>query len=158
MPTPRAPHVHLSIVALACLVTGCATMAPPATPELDARAKSFAVAQGKANIYLYRNENLSADAMGVSVNGKEAGATGRSTYFLWEVDPGTYDISADAANTSAARIVAEPGKSYYVWQQVRVDRRLFFLDIVIAGSDLHAVDDETGRWGVSECTRLQSRL
>ena len=158
MPRPHTPHVQLSIVALAFLVTGCATMAPPATPEMDAHAKSFIVAQGKANIYLYRNENLSADAMGVSVNSKEAGATGRSTYFLWEVDPGTYDITADAANTLAAHIVAEPGKSYYVWQQVRVDRRLFLLDIVIAGSDLHVVDDETGRWGVSECTRLQSRL
>jgi hypothetical protein len=125
---------------------------------MDAHAKSFIVAEGKANIYLYRNENLSADAMKIFVNGKEVGATGRSTYFLWEVDPGTYNISADAANTSTARIVAEPGKSYYVWQQVRVDRSLFLLGIVIAGSDLHVVGDETGRWGVSECTRLQSLL
>ena len=158
MPSPHAPHVQLSIAALAFLVTGCATMAPPATPEMDAHAKLFIVAQGKANIYLYRNENLSADAMRISVNGKEVGATGRSTYFLWEVDPGTYDIGADTANTSTAHIVAEPGKSYYVWQQVKVDRRFFPLGIVIAGSDLHVVGDETGRWGVSECTRLESGL
>lgn len=158
MPRTHARHVQLSIVALAFLVTGCATMAPPATPEMDAHAKSFIVAEGKANIYLYRNENLSADAMRIFVNGKEVGATGRSTYFLWEVDPGTYNISADAANTSTARIVAEPGKSYYVWQQVRVDRSLFLLGIVSAGSDLQVVGDETGRWGVSECTRLQSLL
>jgi len=158
MPSPSAPQVQLSIVALVLLVTGCATTAPQATPEMDARAKSFTVAQGKANIYLYRNENLSADPMSVSVNGKQAGATGRSTYFLWEVDPGTYDISADVANTATAHIVAESGKSYYVWQQIKVDRRWFLLGIVTAGSDLRVVDDVTGRWGVSECTRLQSRL
>src|SRR5271169_7052192 len=104
MPNLNTPHLGFSIIALVFLVAGCATMAPPATSEAGARAKSFAVAQGKANIYLYRNENLSADAMRVSVNGKEAGATGRSTYFLWEVDPGTYDLSADATNASTARI------------------------------------------------------
>jgi hypothetical protein len=158
MPILNTPRARFRIIALACLVAGCATMPPPATSEMDARGKSFAVAQGKANIYLYRNENLSAETMRVSVNSKAAGATGRATYFLWEVDPGIYDISADSENTSNVRIVAEPGKSYYIWQEVKIDRRFFLLGIVIAGSDLHVVDDDTGRWGVSECTRIQSRL
>lgn len=149
-------HVRFPIIALAYLVTGCAPMASPATSEMDARGRSFAVAEGKANIYLYRNENLSAETMRVSINGKAAGATGRATYFLWEVDPGVYDISAGSENTSNVHIVAEPGKSYYIWQEVTIDRRFFLLGIVIAGSNLHVVDDDTGRWGVSECTRLQS--
>ncbi len=148
----------LALIALACLIAGCATIGPPTAPEADAHGKSFTVAQGKANIYLYRNENLSADALTVSVNGKPAGATGRSTYILWEVDPGTYDISAGSGAASTAHIVAEPGKSYYIWQQVRIDRSFYLLGIVIAGSDLHVVSDETGRWGVSECTRIQSAL
>ena len=152
------PHETFPAIALACLVAGCATLAPPTTPELDGRGKSFTVAQGKANIYLYRNQNLSADAMSVSVNGTAAGATGRATYFLWELDPGTYDVSADTGNKSSIRIDAQPGKSYYIWQEVTIDRRFFLLGIVIAGSDLHLVDDTTGRWGVSECTRIQSRL
>src|SRR5208282_3753021 len=130
---------RLSVIALACLITGCATIGPPTAAEVDARGKSFSVAQGKANIYLYRNENLSADALRVSVNGKPAGATGRSTYILWEVDPGTYDISAGSAAASTAHIVAEPGKSYYIWQQVTIDRSFYLLGIVIAGSDLHVV-------------------
>jgi hypothetical protein len=158
MPNLKTRFVTFTLVALTWLVTGCATTAPSATSEMDVRGKSFTVAQGKANIYLYRNENLSAEALRVSVNGKAAGATGRATYILWEVDPGTYDISADSAHASTARIVAQPGKSYYIWQQVTIDRSLFLLGIVTAGSDLHVVNEETGRWGVSECTRIQSQL
>jgi hypothetical protein len=158
MASLNAPCVRFSFIALACLVVGCATIGPPATPELDTSGKSFTVAPGKANIYVYRNENLSAEAMRVYVNGKAAGATGRATYILWEVDPGTYDISSGSAVTSAAHIVAEPGKSYYIWQQVTIDRSLYLFGIVIPGSDLHVVNDETGRWGVSECTRIQSAL
>jgi hypothetical protein len=154
----NAPRQTFPAIALACLVAGCATLAPPTTPELDGHGKSFTVAQGKANIYLYRNQNLSADALRVSVNGAAAGATGRSTYFLWEVDPGTYDISTDSGNGPTVHVNAEPGRSYFIWQEVTIDRRFFLLGIVIAGSDLHLVDDTTGRWGVSECTRLQSRL
>ena len=154
MPNLIASHARCSIIALACWVAGCASLTPPAISEMDARGKSFTVAAGKANIYLYRNQNLSADALRVSVNGKTAGATGRATYFLWEVDPGTYDIGA--GSTSNTRIVAEAGKSYYIWQEVKIDRRFFLLGIVMAGSDLHVVDEDTGRWGVSECTRLSS--
>ena len=156
MPRLNSPQGRLPLIALACLVAGC--VAPPTAPEMDARGKSFAAAQGKANIYLYRNDNLSAEALKVSVNGKDAGATGRATYFLWEVEPGTYDISAGSGNSSNVHIVAEPGKSYYVWQEVKLDRRLFLLDIVTAGSNLHTVDNTTGQWGVSECTRIQSLL
>lgn len=47
--------------------------------------------------------------MKVSINGKEAGATMRATYFLWEVDPGTYKITSEAENTSDVSIVAEAG-------------------------------------------------
>ena len=127
-------------------------MAPVAAPEMDARGKSFAVTQGKANIYLYRNENLGgAVAMKVSLNGKEAGATGRATYFLWEVDPGIYQITSESENTSNVRIVAEPGESYYVWQEVK-------WGLVVARNALHVVDDETGRRGVSECALVESKL
>jgi uncharacterized protein (UPF0333 family) len=152
MPTSPIRGIAIAAVLLCvCILAGCA-MAPVASSEMDARAKSFAVAPGKANIYLYRNENLGgAVTMKVSVNGKEAGATGRATYFLWEVDPGTYEISSESENASSVRIVAEAGKSYYVWQEVKIG-------LVVARNALHAVDDETGRKGVSECARLQSKL
>ena len=89
----------------------------------------------RANVPLYRNDNLSAEALKVYVNGKDAGATGRATYFLWEVEPGTYDISAGSGNSSNVHLITQPGKSYYVWQEVKLDRRLFLLDIVTAGSN-----------------------
>lgn len=154
----RLRRIAVAIVLLCvCFMAGCA-VAPVATREMDARGRSFTVAEGKANIYLYRNENLSASPMQIFVNGAEAGATGRATYLLWEVDPGAYDISSGSDNTSSVRIVAEAGKSYYVWQMVKLDRRLVLLDIVIARSELHIVDEDMGRWGVSECSRVQSKL
>lgn len=151
-------YPRLALLALVCLLAGCTT-APPATPAMDTQGKSFAVAPGKANIYLYRNENIGGSSpMTVSINGNAAGATGRATYFLWQVDPGTYDISSKAENTSTVRVVAEAGKSYYVWQAVQLDRRFYLLGVVLARSELQLVDDETGRWGVQECTRLRSAL
>jgi len=158
MPSLYAPHGRLPMLALACLVSGCATLAPATTAEVDMHGKSFTVAPGKASIYLYRNDNLSAAALEVSVNGEDAGATGRATYFLWEVEPGTYEISTGSESSSNARIVVEAGKAYYIWQEVVLDRSLFLLDIVIAGSALHVVDANTGQWGVSECTRIQSSM
>lgn len=157
MPT-QIRCIPITVVLLcACFIAGCA-VAPFAGSAMDAQGKSFSVDRGKANIYLYRNQNLSADPLPVSVNGTGAGATGRATYFLWQVDPGTYDISAGSDNTAAVHIVAEGGKSYYVWQEVKLDRSLFLLDIVVAKSDLRVVDEEIGRVGVSECNRLQSKL
>lgn len=42
-----------------------------ASPEYDARAKSFSVKPGKANIYVYRNESMGAIAkMPITLNGR----------------------------------------------------------------------------------------
>lgn len=133
------------------LVTGCASV-PMTSSDDDAKAKSFTVRSGKANIYLYRNEVFGAALkMTVSVNGKVAGQTASKTYFLWEVDPGIYDISSIAENTSTVKLIAEAGKSYFIWQEMK-------MGLFAARSELKQVDDDTGRKAVAECTRVQSSL
>jgi hypothetical protein len=146
MPYQNGPYLRLASVALACLVTGCATPTPSATSETDARGRLSTVAQDKANLYLYRDPKIKvAVTTKLAVNGKEVEATKRTTCGHWEVSPGTYDISSESASASTVRIVAEAGKSYYVWQDVKVSA------IGLPTNELHVVDADTGRRGVMAC-------
>ena len=58
--------------------------------------------------------------MTVSLNGKVAGQTGPQTYFVWEVDPGSHEIASHTENVSTLKLTTEAGKTYYVWQEVKM--------------------------------------
>jgi hypothetical protein len=140
-----------ALLLLTSLISGCASV-PMAAMDEDAKGKSFAVREGKANIYVYRNESFGgAIPIAVALNGRVAGQTGPKTYFLFEVDPGAQEVSSIAENTSALKLNTEPGKSYFVWQEVK-------MGLWMPRSLLQQVDDETGRKGVSECRRAQSNF
>jgi hypothetical protein len=143
----------LSLVPLcaALLMSGCASVSMMQAED-DSRGKSFAAEKDKANIYLYRNETFGAAIkMPVTVNGKLAGQTASKTYFLWQVAPGTYDIGSVTGNSSTVKLMVEGGKSYYVWQEVK-------MGMFQAGSELKQVDEDTGRKGVLECSRAESAI
>jgi hypothetical protein len=145
------PYLSFAIVALACFITGCATPTPSATSDMDARPKSSTVAQDtdKANLYLYRDPKIRVPVTTkLSVNGKVVEATIRTQCGHWEVNPGTYDIRSDSESASTVHIIAEAGKSYYVWQEVKVGATLD------ATNELHVVDEDTGRRGVLACWRF----
>jgi hypothetical protein len=134
---------------LALLLTGCASV-PMASDAEDGAAKTFAVKPDRANVYVYRNETFGAAIpMTVSINGRVAGQTGPQTYFMWEVEPGLHEIGSHAETVSTIQLNAQPGKSYYVWQEVK-------MGVFMARSLLQQVDEETGRKGVLECKRAQS--
>jgi len=148
MSYPTRSYLRFASVALACVITGCTTPTPSATSESDARGRLSTVAQDKANLYLYRDPKIKvAVTTKLSVNGKEVEATKRTTCGHWEVNPGTYDISSESSSASSVRIVAESGKSYYVWQEVKVPLAGYGFPI----DELHVVDDDTGRRGVMAC-------
>lgn len=129
------------------LATGCASM-PMASPQADQQAKQFQAPPDRALIYLYRNELFGAAIpMSVSFDGQMAGQTGPKTYFMWEVDSGPHHLSSHAENVSTVVIDATPGKTYYVWQEVK-------MGLFMARSQLQQVDEDTGRAGVMECKRL----
>ncbi len=137
------------LLTLALLVTGCASV-PMASLEDDAQAKRFAAKPDKSSIYVYRNESFgSAIPMTVSLDGKVAGQTGPQTYYLWEVSPGSHEIASHAEDVSTLKLNTEPGKAYYVWQEVK-------MGLWMARSLLQQVDEEAGRKGVLECKRAQS--
>lgn len=136
---------------LASIISGCASV-PMTSMEEDARAKSYAVPAGKSSIYLYRNETFGgAIPLTVAVDGKVAGQTGPMTYFLWDVAPGLHELSSLSENTSTLKLNTEEGKTYFVWQEVK-------MGMWTARSLLQEVDAETGRKGVAECKRAQSNF
>ena len=129
----------------AALISGCASV-PIASMDEDAKAKTFATADGKSNIYVYRDESFGgAIPMTVALDGKVAGQTGPKTYFLFVVDPGPHEVSSLAENNSILKLNAEAGKSYFIWQEVK-------MGILYARTKLNLVDEEEGKEGVLETT------
>jgi hypothetical protein len=141
--------IYLIPVLFMLLATGCATV-PMASMDSDTTAKTFALKKDKSSIYLYRNELISGGVtMTVSLDGRVVGQTGPKTYFLLEVAPGLHEISSVSENVSTLNLNTEAGKSYYVWQEVK-------MGLWKARSVLQQVDGETGRKGVTECKLAQS--
>jgi hypothetical protein len=137
------------LFAAAVLATGCASV-PMANVERDNAAKTFAVAPGQANIYVYRNESMGAAVkMDVELNGKPVGQTAAKTYLALGVAPGRHTLVSKAENDSALDIVAEPGKNYFVWQEVK-------MGLLYARNKLQIVDEPTGRAGVAECSLVET--
>jgi hypothetical protein len=143
--------LYLLPALLLLLLGGCASV-PMTSPEEDKVAKSFTVKKDKSSIYLYRNESFGgAILMTVTLDGKVAGQTGPETYYLWEVEPGEHEITSVTENTATLKITTEPGKAYYVWQEVK-------MGMFMARSLLHQVDEKAGREGVMECKRAISKI
>ena len=133
---------------LVATVSGCASV-PMASVDEDAKAKTFSVQPGKANIYLFRDEVMGA-AVGVPVmlNGKMAGKTSSKSYFMWEVSPGDYELMSVAENTSTVRVRAQAGRSYYVWQEIK-------MGLFQPRTELQEVDEQRGKAGVTASSRIQ---
>jgi hypothetical protein len=141
----------VAMLMVVSLLAGCATV-PMASLDLDMKAKSFVVPEGKSSIYLYRNESFGgAIVFTVALDGKVAGQTGPQTYFVWHVDPGPHEVSSMSENVSTLKLEAQAGRPYFIWQEVK-------MGMWSARSLLQQVDDETGRKGVSECKLAQSNF
>ena len=138
----------LSAVIAAALISGCASV-PMASPEADAKAKTFQTVPTKANIYIYRNESLGAAIkMPVLLDNQIAGDTGANTYILKTVEPGSHVVVSKTENDATLTVDAAAGKNYFVWQEVK-------MGAFSARSQLHLVDEATGKAAVNECKLVQ---
>lgn len=136
-------------VILVMLLSACASV-PMAPMEQDAKAKTFMTPPDRATLYIYRNESMGgAVPMTVSVNGRMVGQTAAKTYFHFNVVPGVYDIESHAENTSTLTLTTQAGKSYFVWQEVK-------MGLWMARSLLQLMDEKTGRAGVMESKLINS--
>jgi len=135
-------------LSIAICVSGCASV-PMATPEADAIAKQFVVDPAKANIYVYRSETMGAAVkMPVLIDNVSVGDTAAKTYIYRQVTPGEHVITSKTENDATLSVNAEPGRNYFVWQEVK-------MGAFAARSALHLVDESKGHEGVAECKLVQ---
>lgn len=135
----------LLLLAVCAIGLGGCTSIPLGSPVDDLRAKSAAVTPGMAQIFVYRYESLGfAVPITVKLDGRAGGRTVGQTYVMWEVEPGLHEVSSHAEGASAVSLNVESGKSYFIWQEVKVG-------LWKARSSLHQVNEETGRKYLAEC-------
>jgi hypothetical protein len=138
------------LLGVAACLAGCAT-SPFAPPKSDTQAKLMLPVEGKAVIYLFRNDPPSAPwPIRVTLDGKDMGETGAQTYFRWEVSPGQHIVISYAEEWSGLAIDAEPGHMYYVWQDIHMG---FFQPT----TELRLVDRITAEINLRSCYLLQSK-
>jgi hypothetical protein len=143
----KAMFAAAAVAALA----GCASV-PMESLELDAKAKAFVPLPDKAALYIYRNETFGAAVpMNLSINGRNIGQSASKTYFQFNLVPGRYSVESTAENVAELKLQMEPGKNYFVWQEVK-------MGMWMARSQLHQVDEATGRAGVQESKLATARL
>jgi hypothetical protein len=135
-------------VAAVLLISGCASV-PMASPEADASAKTYQADPSKASIYIYRNEVFGAAVkMPVLLNNVLVGDTTSKTYIFRQVDPGTHVITSKTEKDVTLSLDVQAGNNYFVWQEVK-------MGAFAARSQLHLVDEATGKAGVAECKLVQ---
>lgn len=140
--------IFLAALVASVFSAGCASV-PIAPKEKDNVAKTFAPTPGRSQIYVYRNESLGgALPMTVAVDGKVLGRTGPKTYLWWEGEPGDHTVASHTENLSELNVKTEPGKLYFVWQEVK-------MGVWAARSLLQLVDEPTGKTAVMECELAQ---
>jgi len=132
--------------------TGCASV--PMMPDADdLAAKAFsAPPAAQAQVFVYRNESMGgAVKLGVLLDGFLVGESAAKTYFLVPLAPGKHVIGSTAENRDELPIEAAAGKTYFVWQEVK-------MGLLQARTKLTLMDEATGKAGVGECKRAQATL
>ena len=110
----RATRALLATLALA--LAGCAGLAPESR---DSAAKEFRPLPDKGVIYLVRGEPLYSDRpVPVWLGDFRMLITYPDTFFRWEVPPGVHRITGHDADFGTITVAAEPGRVYFVMQQL----------------------------------------
>jgi len=133
------------------LVIGCAGTSKAPSEDTEA-AMSFEVPDDKGVVYLYRlgRAVAAANVSIVKVNSLEAGGTGPSTFFRWELKPGTYTFSASTGESSkTVQLQVEAGKLYFIEQNIR-------LGLSEGRVQLKEVDEKTGKKNIQGMKMLVS--
>jgi|SRR5689334_14525571 uncharacterized protein DUF2846 len=134
-----------AIMALA----GCSL--PRTSADTDALAKLMRPVPGKAVIYVFRNQEVSAPwRIELTLDGTSMGSTGANTYYRWSVEPGQHIIASHSQNHEGLVLNTEPDKIYYVWQDVS-------MGYFGPRARLQEVDRSTAEIALRSCHLLQNR-
>lgn len=106
----------LLLAAAVVALAGCAGLAPESR---DSEAKRFQPLPDKGVIYLVRGEPLYSDRpVPVWLGDFIMITTYPDTFFRWEVPPGVHRISGHETDFGTITVAAEPGRVYFVMQQL----------------------------------------
>ncbi len=149
--------------AVIILVTACIPVDLPIPPQPlvkpqnadEKMAKNTAAPADKAVVYLYRSFITGSTLLTVELDGEYAGNTSGGTYFMWLLAPGKHDFASIGGNTSTMSLEAKAGETYYIWQEIKWSWRIFLWQPW--RTELHLVDEETGRKGMKLSRLLQNR-
>ncbi len=131
------------------MTIGCAT-APMALPERDISAKLFKPVEGKAVVYIYRDENFGAAIkVPIIINGQSVGSTVAKSYFRILLDPGPCEVECKAERDGKVMFKVEAGKVYFFRQEMK-------MGFLVAGCMMHLIPEIEGRRAVAECQLLES--
>ena len=141
------------VLALCAVVlsVGCATV-PMASADLDSSAKTFAPAEGKANIYVARGMGYFGGAINfqIAVDGKLIGNIAPGTYFLISCDPGSHVVVAISQyNTEKAKLDVQENSNYFYdvgWH----------MGLITGKVAIKQIDEEEGKKLVQRCKRAES--
>jgi hypothetical protein len=141
----------LMLVALVAVnLVGCASV-QMGDAKQDALLKTFSAPADKAGLYIYRNEAMGAAVkMDVTLDGKNIGQTAAKTFLYKEITPGKHVVASAAENSDMIEVDAQPGKLYYVWQEVK-------MGIMSARTKLHLVNEAAGKAGVQETKLAETK-
>ena len=143
--------LSLLMALLIFLFTNCASTAKSSS-EKDQEAKEFITNSDKGIIYLYRPGRAVGAAVQtqIKINGLDAGGTGPSTYFKWDLDPGTYVFSCYTSESSAAvELEVKANELYFLRQDTRIG-------LSSGRVTLKEVDESTGTEAVKKYKLLIS--
>lgn len=129
------------------------TVDKPCLQTEEKLAEIRAASAKRSKIHVYRTQTFwaGAQATAIALDGRRVGQTTPAQCLVLEVEPGTYEISAIGENTSTLSLTTETAKSHYVLQEVTTGW-------VKPRSQLHAVDEETGRQRFARCAHVRSNF
>ena len=147
----RQTIFYFSLLAIFLFFTSCAGTSK-ADAEKSNAAKSFTSTESKGTVYLYRTGRAlgAAGSTQVRVNGQTAGGTGPSTFFKWDLKPGTYTFSSSTGESSAVvQIDVKAGQVIFIRQDAR-------MGIDNGRVTMKEVDPNKGQKEVTNCKLLVS--
>jgi hypothetical protein len=142
----------LASVLVAGVLAGCASV-PMTQPADDTAAKQFAPpAEGRAALYLYREGGTVGGGVpfGATIGQRTLGQLGPATFFLVELEAGTYDVRCVGSDNSDAALVSlAPNETRFLELSVR-------LSVGMPRCSLGEVAADQGRGAIVKGQRAQA--
>lgn len=114
----KIKHIVLLSFLLSFIFAGCASV-PKGSERLTQQSKSFVAPPGKSNVYVIRPYSYAGSAIvwTVSIDYREFGTLGLSSYLYGAIPPGVHFVGAGgfggSTSTNRVKFKAEEGENYF---------------------------------------------